>query len=53
MLNIINVSLFTGCVTNSLKVAVIKALLKKPNLDPKNIKKLSAYIKSPVPLKML
>uniref|UniRef100_A0A8K9WUB6 Reverse transcriptase domain-containing protein n=1 Tax=Oncorhynchus mykiss TaxID=8022 RepID=A0A8K9WUB6_ONCMY len=30
MLNIINVSLSTGCVPNSLKVAVIKPLLKKP-----------------------
>ncbi|CDQ60626.1 unnamed protein product [Oncorhynchus mykiss] len=38
MLNIINVSLSTGCVPNSLKVAVIKPLLKKPNLDPENIK---------------
>ena len=38
MLNIINVSLATGCVPNSLKVAVIKPLLKKPNLDPENIK---------------
>ena len=36
MLNIINGS--TGCVPNSLKVAVIKPLLKKPNLDPENIK---------------
>jgi hypothetical protein len=31
MLNIINVSLSTGCVPNSLKVAVIKPLLKKAN----------------------
>uniref|UniRef100_A0A8C7RA04 Reverse transcriptase domain-containing protein n=1 Tax=Oncorhynchus mykiss TaxID=8022 RepID=A0A8C7RA04_ONCMY len=38
MLNIINSSLSTGCVPNSLKVAVIKPLLKKPNLDPENIK---------------
>ena len=38
MLNIINFSLSTGCVPNSLKVAVIKPLLKKPNLDPENIK---------------
>uniref|UniRef100_A0A8C7V0P2 Reverse transcriptase domain-containing protein n=1 Tax=Oncorhynchus mykiss TaxID=8022 RepID=A0A8C7V0P2_ONCMY len=38
MLNIINVSLSTGCVPNSLKVAVIKPLLKKQNLDPENIK---------------
>ena len=38
MLNIINGSLFTRCVPNSLKVAVIKPLLKKPNLDPENIK---------------
>uniref|UniRef100_A0A8C7IIF3 Reverse transcriptase domain-containing protein n=1 Tax=Oncorhynchus kisutch TaxID=8019 RepID=A0A8C7IIF3_ONCKI len=38
MLNIINGSLSTGCVPNSLKVAVIKPLLKKPNLDPENIK---------------
>jgi hypothetical protein len=38
ILNIINVSLSTGCVPNSLKVAVIKPLLKKPNLDPENIK---------------
>jgi hypothetical protein len=37
MLNIINGSLSTGCVPNSLKVAVIKPLLKKPNLDPENI----------------
>ena len=35
---IINGSLSTGCVPNSLKVAVIKPLLKKPNLDPENIK---------------
>uniref|UniRef100_A0A8L0DU37 Reverse transcriptase domain-containing protein n=1 Tax=Oncorhynchus mykiss TaxID=8022 RepID=A0A8L0DU37_ONCMY len=34
MLNIINDSLSTGCVPNSIKVAVIKPLLKKPNLDP-------------------
>ena len=33
MLNI-NGSLSTGCVPNSLKVAVIKPLLNKPNLDP-------------------
>ena len=39
MLNIINSSLSTRCVPNSLKVAVIKPLLKKPNLDPENIKK--------------
>ena len=32
MLNILNGSLSTGCVPNSLKVAVIK-----PNLDPENI----------------
>ena len=38
MLNIINVSLSTGCVPNSLKVAVIKPLLKKRSLDPENIK---------------
>uniref|UniRef100_A0A8C7KH24 Reverse transcriptase domain-containing protein n=1 Tax=Oncorhynchus kisutch TaxID=8019 RepID=A0A8C7KH24_ONCKI len=34
MLNIINGSLSTGCVPNSLKVAVIKPLLKKPNYRP-------------------
>ena len=50
MLNIINGSLSTGCVPNSLKVAVIKPLLKKPNLDTENIKILSAYIESPIPL---
>ncbi|CDQ58613.1 unnamed protein product [Oncorhynchus mykiss] len=38
MLNIINGSLSNGCVPNSLKVAVIKPLLKKPNLDPEKIK---------------
>ena len=38
MLNIINVSLSSRCVPNSLKVAVIKPLLKKPNLDPENVK---------------
>ena len=38
MLNKINVSLSTGCVPNSLKVAIIKPRLKKPNLDPENIK---------------
>ena len=38
MLNIINGSLSTGCVPTSLKVAVIKPLLKKPNLDPDNMK---------------
>uniref|UniRef100_A0A8C7J2W3 Reverse transcriptase domain-containing protein n=1 Tax=Oncorhynchus kisutch TaxID=8019 RepID=A0A8C7J2W3_ONCKI len=38
MLNIINNSLSTGCVPPSLKVAVIKPLLKKPNHDPENIK---------------
>ena len=38
MLNIILGSLSTGCVPNSLKVAVIKPLLKKPNLDQENIK---------------
>ena len=37
MLNIINGFLSTGCVPNSLKVAVIKPLLKKPN-DTENIK---------------
>ena len=37
VLNIINGSLSTGCVPNSLKVAVIKPLLKRPNLDPENI----------------
>ena len=36
MLNIINGSLSTGCEPNSLKVAVIKSLLKKPNLDPED-----------------
>ena len=38
MLNMINGSLSTGCVPNSQKMAVIKRLLKKPNLDPENIK---------------
>ena len=38
MLNTIKVSLSTGCVPNSLKVSVIKPLLKKTNLDPENIK---------------
>jgi hypothetical protein len=38
MLNKINVSLSTGCVPNSLKVAVMKPLLKQPNLDPENTK---------------
>uniref|UniRef100_A0A8C7QNK4 Reverse transcriptase domain-containing protein n=1 Tax=Oncorhynchus mykiss TaxID=8022 RepID=A0A8C7QNK4_ONCMY len=38
MLNIINGSLSTGCVPNSLKVAVKKPLLKKPNFDPEYIK---------------
>ena len=38
MLNVRNVSRSTGCVPNSLKVAVKKPLLKKPNLDPENIK---------------
>jgi hypothetical protein len=38
MLNIINGSLSTECVPNSLIVAVIKPLLKKPNHDPENIK---------------
>ena len=38
MLNIINSSLSTRCVPNSLNVSVIKPLLKKPNLDPENIK---------------
>lgn len=52
MLNIINGSLSTGCVPNSLKVAVIKPLLKKPNLDPENIKNESAYIESSIPLKI-
>ena len=37
MLKIINGSLSTGCVPNSLKVAEIKPLLKKPNIDPENI----------------
>ena len=36
MLNIINGSLSTGCVPNSLKVAVIKK--EKENVDPENIK---------------
>ena len=53
MLNIINGSLSTGSVPNSLKVAVTKPLLKKPNLDPENIKKLSAYIESSIPLKKI
>ncbi|CDQ76515.1 unnamed protein product [Oncorhynchus mykiss] len=34
MLNITNGSLSTGFAPNSLKVAVIKPSLKKPNLDP-------------------
>jgi hypothetical protein len=38
MLNIINGSLSSGCVPNSLKVAVTKTLLKKPNLNPENVK---------------
>jgi hypothetical protein len=38
MLNIINGSLSTRCVPDSLKVAVIKPLLKKPNRDTENIK---------------
>ena len=37
MLNIINVSLSTRYVPDSLKVAIIKPLLKKPNLNPENI----------------
>jgi hypothetical protein len=37
MLKIINSSLSTGYVPNSQKVAGIKILLKKPNLEPENI----------------
>ena len=44
MLNIINVSLSIGCVPNSLKVAVIKPLLEKQNID-------LADIEYPIPLK--
>ena len=53
MLNIINGSLSTVCVPNSLRVAVIKPLLKKPNLDD-NFFFLneSAYNESPIPLKI-
>jgi retron-type reverse transcriptase len=52
MLNIINISLSTGSVPNSLKVAVIKPLLKKPSLNPENVFfKLWAYNKSPIHLK--
>ena len=43
MLNIINGSLSTGSVPNSLKVAVIKSFLKKPNLDQENIKSIGLY----------
>jgi hypothetical protein len=38
MLDIINASLSTRCVPNSLNVTVIKPLLKKPKLDPENKK---------------
>jgi hypothetical protein len=48
MLKIINGSPSTGCVPNSLKVAVIKPFFKKPNHDPEKNK--SAYIESPIPL---
>jgi len=34
LLDIINLSLITGHVLHSFKVAVIKPLLKKPSLDP-------------------
>jgi hypothetical protein len=37
MLSIINGSLSTGCVPNSLKVMEIKLFLKMPNLDPENV----------------
>uniref|UniRef100_A0A4W5KMC5 Reverse transcriptase domain-containing protein n=1 Tax=Hucho hucho TaxID=62062 RepID=A0A4W5KMC5_9TELE len=47
MLNIINSSLSTGCVPNSLNVAVIKPLLKKPNLDPENIKNYQPILNLP------
>uniref|UniRef100_A0A8K9X6N2 Reverse transcriptase domain-containing protein n=1 Tax=Oncorhynchus mykiss TaxID=8022 RepID=A0A8K9X6N2_ONCMY len=53
MLNIINGSLSTGCVPNSLKVAVIKPLLKKPNLDPENIKNYRPISNLPFLSKML
>jgi hypothetical protein len=37
ILNIVNGSLSSGCVPNSLKVAVIKPFLKKPNFDSENV----------------
>jgi hypothetical protein len=49
MFNIINGSLSTGCVPNSLKVAVIKPLLKKPNLDLENIKNYQPISNLPFP----
>jgi hypothetical protein len=48
MYKIINISLSSRCVQNSLNVAVIKPLLKKPHTPQK---KLLAYIESPIPLK--
>ena len=53
MLNIINSSLSTGCVPNSLKVAVIKPVLKMPNLDPENIKNNQPISNLPFLSKML
>uniref|UniRef100_A0A8C7LTE2 Reverse transcriptase domain-containing protein n=1 Tax=Oncorhynchus mykiss TaxID=8022 RepID=A0A8C7LTE2_ONCMY len=53
MLNKINVSLSTGSVPNSLTVAVIKPLLKKPNLNPENVKNYRPISNLPFLSKML
>ena len=37
LLNLINVSLTSGYVPQSFKIAVIKPILKKPNLDPNDL----------------
>ena len=34
LLNLINASLTSGCVPQSFKIAIIKPILKKPNLEP-------------------
>ena len=37
LLNLINASLTSGYVPQSIKLAVIKPILKKPNLDPNDL----------------
>ena len=53
LLNLINASLTSGYVPQSFKIAVIKPILKKPNLDPNDLSNYRPISNLPFPSKIL